>query len=409
MNTIGATNAAISTKSIGYGAVWIVFALSGIVYFEPAPFDIALLVLTIFFFLSGMRIPGWMTAPIALLILIFIMSIIGAAQSAPLGDNIRHAVISLYLAVSTIFVGCYVYNDPGPATRVIFKGYAIAAFIAAIAGIIGYFSLFDAAFNLFTENSRARGTFKDPNVFGPFLIIPALFAFYRLIEGAGARAPYWLMVFLALSAAILLSFSRGAWGHYLFSFIICLFLLFFTSSNRKIRYRISVATLIVVVMSVFGLAAILSLETVSKLLVERMQLFQSYDIGASAGRFNGQMFALKVILSNPLGLGAKGFSDLWGQAPHNVYLHNFLIAGWIGGFAYLAFVISTFICGLAIALRPSPYQGIAIVLFSSFFGLIFLGLLIDTDHWRHFYVLAGLIWGLSGAIFKSPRPAPAPL
>ncbi len=398
MNTAGATNAIINTKTIGYGAVWIVFALSGIVYFEPAPFDLALLLLTVFFFLSGLRIPGWMTAPIALLILIFVTSIIGATQTAPLSDNIRHAVITLYLAVSTIFVGCYVYSDPGPATRVIFKGYAIAALLAAVTGILGYFSLLDTAFDLFTENNRARGTFKDPNVFGPFLIIPALFAFYRLIEGAGARAPYWLMLFLTLSAAILLSFSRGAWGHYLFSFIVCLFLLFFTSSNSRIRYRISVATIIVVVMCVFGLVAILSLETVSKLLIERLQLFQSYDVGGAAGRFNGQMFALKVILSNPLGIGAKGFSDLWGQAPHNVYIHNFLIAGWIGGFAYLALVITTFICGLATALRPSPYQGIAIVLFASFFGLILLGLLIDTAHWRPFYVLAGLLCGLSGAV-----------
>lgn len=403
MNTVVRPNAVISTRAIGYGAVWIVFSLSGIVYFEPAPFDIALICLTVFFFLSGMRIPGWMTVPIVLLILIFITSIIGAFQSSPFSDNIRHAVITLYLAVSTIFAGCYVYSDPGPATRVIFRGYAIAAVIAALAGIIGYFAFTGGTFDLFTENSRVRGTFKDPNVFGPFLIVPALFAFYRLIEGAGRRAPYWLMVFLLLSAGVFLSFSRGAWGHYLLSFIICLVLLFFTSNNKRLRYRISLATLSVVVLSVLGLIAILSLGTVAELLTERLQLFQIYDV-SGGGRFSGQKFALNVILNNALGIGAQGFVVLWGIAPHNVYIHNFLIAGWLGGFTYLILVLTTCICGLVAALRPSPYQGIAIVLFASFCGLAALGMLIDTDHWRHFYILTGLIWGLSGAIIKSfPR------
>lgn len=402
MGSAAHPNAVFSAKAIGYGAVWIVFSISGIVFFEPAPFDIALLGLTVVFFLSGMRIPGWMTVPIVLLIVTFLMSLIGAFQTPELSDNIKHATVTLYLAISTIFIGCYVYSDPGPATRVIFRGYAVAAVIAAISGLIGYFSLTSGAYELFTENARARGTFKDPNVFGPFLIVPALFAFYRLIEGAGHRAPYWLMVFLLLSAGIFLSFSRGAWGHYLLSFITCLVLLYFTSDNKRLRYRISLATLTVVIMSALGLLVILSLGSVSQLLTERLQLFQNYDLSSGDGRFSGQIFALNLILQHPFGVGAQGFVRLWGLAPHNVYLHNFIIAGWFGGFAYLLLVLTTCICGFVTALRPSPYQGIAIVLFASFFGLAILGLLIDTDHWRHFYILTGLIWGLSGAVLKFP-------
>jgi hypothetical protein len=30
---------------------------------------------------------------------------------------------------------------------------------------------------------------------------------------------------------------------------------------------------------------------------------------------------------------------------------------------------------------------------------------IDTDHWRHFYLLLGMIWGLSAATFRQTRTA----
>jgi hypothetical protein len=34
------------------------------------------------------------------------------------------------------------------------------------------------------------------------------------------------------------------------------------------------------------------------------------------------------------------------------------------------------------------------------------GFVIDSDHWRHFYLLLGMVWGLSAATFKRVRNAP---
>jgi hypothetical protein len=39
------------------------------------------------------------------------------------------------------------------------------------------------------------------------------------------------------------------------------------------------------------------------------------------------------------------------------------------------------------------------------------GFVIDTDHWRHFYLILGIIWGLAAATRKAqraPRPSAAP-
>lgn len=395
----------LSTRALGHTAIWLMFAMSSIVAIEPAPYDIAMVLLTVLFFLFGLRLPIWMAVPITLLVVFFVFGMIGAAQTAEMSESMRHIFITLYLAIGTIFIGCLVYRDPGASLRVIFYGYAVAALIAVIAGVLGYFAVTDTAFELFTENSRARGPFKDPNVFGPFLIPPALFAFYRLVNGNAAHAPFWITVFLAAMVGLLLSFSRGAWGHFCISFLLCLVLMFLTSTSSRTRQRIAFGSISLFVMGAAALVVLASTTAVAELLAERLQLLQAYDLQGNTGRFNGQIFAFEQILVNPFGLGSEGFSKLWGQNPHNVYFQAFVISGWIGGFAFLVLIFLTVGCGFLAAARPSPFQGIAIVIFSSFIGLMILGLLIDIDHWRHLYLLIGLIWGLSGHVLCARNSA----
>jgi hypothetical protein len=37
------------------------------------------------------------------------------------------------------------------------------------------------------------------------------------------------------------------------------------------------------------------------------------------------------------------------------------------------------------------------------------GFVIDTDHWRHFFLLLGMIWGLAAATFNYGRDYYVPL
>ena len=59
--------------------------------------------------------------------------------------------------------------------------YVLTATVISLAGIAGYFSLFPHAHDLFATYDRALGAFKDPNVFGPFLIWPALVVIERML------------------------------------------------------------------------------------------------------------------------------------------------------------------------------------------------------------------------------------
>jgi hypothetical protein len=40
-------------------------------------------------------------------------------------------------------------------------------------------------------------------------------------------------------------------------------------------------------------------------------------------------------------------------------------------------------------------NGIATVLVAAFFGMALEGLVIDTDHWRHLYLIMAMIWGMA--------------
>ena len=44
-----------------------------------------------------------------------------------------------------------------------------------------------------------------------------------------------------------------------------------------------------------------------------------------------------------------------------------------------------------------------LVVYASFVGLCLESALLETDHWRHFFLLLGMIWGLVGAEHVSRR------
>lgn len=131
----------------------------------------------------------------------------------------------------------------------------------------------------------------------------------------------------------------------------------------------------------------------------RFSLEQSYDVGET-GRFGTQLTSLPYLLEAPFGFGPHKYSTMFHQDPHDVYINGFASYGWLGGFAYIAFVLSTWFVGIRYALFHTPWKDFHSAAFATFLGLSLEGFVIDTDHWRHFFLLAGLVWGLSAATIK---------
>ena len=109
------------------------------------------------------------------------------------------------------------------------SAYVLTATVISLAGIAGYFSLFPHAHDLFAKYDRALGAFKDPNVFGPFLIWPALVVIERMLTRSVRIAD--VLVVGILLFGLLLSFSRGAWFHFAVSCVIMIGLAFLTAAK----------------------------------------------------------------------------------------------------------------------------------------------------------------------------------
>jgi O-antigen ligase len=153
-------------------------------------------------------------------------------------------------------------------------------------------------------------------------------------------------------------------------------------------------------------AAAQSVPQIAEALGTRTSLEQSYDVGPN-GRFGGQIRALGLVLTHPLGIGALEFARVYdNEDAHQVYLSMFLNAGWIGGTLYLAMVLLTIGLGLRRVVRDRGGTGLSAVLVAAFIGMAFEGVVIDTDHWRHFYLIMAMIWGTALAAPYQNRVAP---
>jgi len=71
--------------------------------------------------------------------------------------------------------------------------------------------------------------------------------------------------------------------------------------------------------------------------------------------------------------------------------------GWIGGCAYLTLIVLSLTLGFRSLWFRTPWQAFLIATYASFVAMVLEGVWGDTDHWRHFYVILGLVWGLVAA------------
>lgn len=376
---------------------------SCVAFIEPSPHDALMGVLGIAALGAGVRFHRILLIPFALLIAWNVFGLMTLLNTPDQKEAVQYAVTSVYLAGAAILFAV-VFGSNTEARLASFRtAYVIAAAITAICGIIGYFRLIPGA-GMFTLYDRATGMFKDPNVYGPFLILPALMLLERMIS---RRIEFInLMAAGLIMFGLLLSFSRGAWFHFGVSLAVVIALDFLTAPSTKARTRIIGLSLGGIAALAVLLVVLLSTTSLGSMFTQRAQLIQSYDVG-TGGRFVLQELAMSSVLDHPNGMGPFGFADRYGLQQHNVYLQAFLVYGWAGGCAYLLLVLSTLWVGFRNALMPSPWQGYAIAAIGAYFGVVLEGFIIDTDHWRHFFLIMGLIWGLAAANRTAPLPAAA--
>src|SRR3984893_13863471 len=376
--------------------VWLVGASRAIVFIEPSPYALATRAATVIFFTTGLRLR---LVFIPLLLLLFLVNVGYSIGAVPFMDKPEVAnwiATSWYMAVTVIFFAMVVSEDTAARLDMLRRGLIVGALIAAIAAIAGYFNLVPGGHARLTLYDRARGTFKDPNVLGAFLILPALFVLQSVVSD-GFRKSFRSTIALGIMAlAILLAFSRAAWGGLAITSGFMLALMVLTSQSRAQRSRIIVMSVAAVIIVAMLIAVLLSFDSIGEMFRQRASFDQSYDEGRF-GRFGRHILGADMALDLPFGIGPLQFHNYFPEDTHNSYLNAFMSGGWMAGICYPALVFITVILGFRHVFVPVPWQSAYIALFAAFLGTVGESFIVDTDHWRHFWMMLGAMWGMFAA------------
>ena len=394
--------------------VWLAGASVAIVFIEPSPYELVTLAAIVIFFATGLRLR---LAFLPLLLLLFLVNIGYSISAAPLMDKPEVAnwiATSWYMAMTVIFLAMVVSEDTQARLDMLRRGLIVGAVIAAASGVAGYFNLIPGGYDLLTLYGRARGTFKDPNVLGAFLVLPALFALQSVVVDSFGKAFRSTIALAIMALALLLAFSRAAWGGLALTSVFMLALMVLTSPSRAQRSRIIVMAVVAAIIVVMLVAVLLSFDSIADMFKQRASFDQSYDEGRF-GRFGRHILGAEMALDLPFGIGPLQFHKYFPEDTHNSYLNAFMSGGWIAGICYPALVFITVIMGFRYLFVRVPWQRAYLAIFAAFLGTVGESFIIDTDHWRHFWMMLGAMWGMFAAAqrFKARSaqtlmvPAPA--
>jgi hypothetical protein len=386
-----------------HGVFFLTILISGFVFIEPAPYEGVAALLGLVCVAAGVSFDRRL---LPLLLLMIVWNVGGLIALVPViseKKTIQYVAVSWFMAFTAVIFACLFARDTMRRLTLLRRAYVIAAVIASIIGAIGYFNIAGTA-PLFATIGRANATFKDPNVFGPFLVLPALI----LVQSVLARGirPLQIASLMIIMGGLLLSFSRGAWLNFALAGAIMMGLMFLTAPTLRARARLVALGVIVLAVLAALIMIALSFDAIGGMFQERAKLIQSYDAGTTMGRFDLQRLALQEMFDHPFGMGPLEFARVYGLQQHNVYLHAFLVYGWVGGMAYVVLVLLTLSVGLRAAFVATPWQSYMIAALAAFAAVAIEGLVIDTDHWRHYFLLVGLVWGLFVATERYVREAP---
>ena len=249
---------------------------------------------------------------------------------------------------------------------------------------------------LTTYEGRVSGTFKDPNVFGSYLILGVTYFLQLVLLGRTRHVVITLVLLVTLVLGVFISFSRGSWGATIVAILLTTSSAYLTAPGPRLRRRIVGMSAIAILAGVLTLAGMLSVPSIRTFFFQRAEVTQDYDEGVT-GRFGNQMRSLPMLVERPEGFGPLRFRTYFDLDPHNSYIGAFANGGWLGGFVWIGIVMTSLFVGFRMMFVFSPVREFAQVFVPALFVLLMQGFQIDVDHWRHVFILFGAVWGLEAA------------
>jgi O-antigen ligase len=383
-------------------ALLVQVASSSVVMMEPAVCDVLFLptfVLTVITgqLMSPTRLPRLFVVGLLMFVLANYASVL-ATRTYGHTEPLFYMVVTIYLLVYTTYMALFLGKFGGSGMRIVRDGYQIAAVIAAGIGVLASLHVLPNSEIFFRDASmvRVQSTFKDPNVFGPFLIGALLMSLPPLIRSRRFVARHLIVIGLCLTG-VTLAGSRGAYVHFVVSIVVYLALEFLIIGNARANRRLVVGMVSVAPVLAVAVLFLLVKTDIGPYLLDRLTL-QAYD----QQRFSNQWTAFSLAQEYPFGIGPGAYtSPRFLQDVHNLYLKVLVENGVLGLVGLLFMVAASLFYGLAGVFRRGPNAGMQAALVAVLAGIMVESIVISSIHWRHFFLFMGLPIGLT--LFERAR------
>ncbi|MGG0664080.1 O-antigen ligase family protein [Viridibacillus arvi] len=365
-------------SSLQWG-LFLAVLLSSIVMFEPAPTDVLMVIVTVISVVYGvLRYSASQSFGVFCILLLLLANILSLffVQNTEVG--LFYFIVTLYLSVMWFgIVGLGGRYFEKVLTTVI-QAYVFTAIICAILGLAVYFQIIPII-NDWLLFGRVKLFFKDPNVYGPFLVLPSI---YAILSFEQTKRFFWLCCFFVLVSGVTISFSRAAWLNLVISIVI--YLIFAKQGEGINRIKLVFA---MAVISILLLIFYIQFTGLDDQLSDRMSL-QHYD----NDRFAMQKEALITGLNNPIGVGPGQSEILFPLAPHNLYARILTENGFLGFISFSAFLIVSIIKSFQSSRQLGSYSSYYVMISAVIIGHVANSFFIDSLHWRHLWLILALAW-----------------
>jgi O-antigen ligase len=375
-------------------AVALGILLLAAVRLEPAPADLVFAVVIAVAVVTGRLHLQRVPLAVTMLVGAFLaLNLVASFEVIDPARAVTYLGITLYLGVFGLWLAGYV--DSRRRARLVLVAFVTAAVVSALAASLALFVHFPGSAGL-VDGPRAKGLFKDPNVFGPFLVPAALFlleeaAFPRLLRWRLATKLAFLSV---VTVGIVFSFSRAAWLNLAVGALVMILVLALRRSGRRRALGV-LAALLSACAILFAVIAV----TASLTFLEERAGLQAYD----TQRFGAQASGVDFALEYPLGVGPGQFERVSEISAHSTYVRAMAEEGFLGLFIVLALLLVTLGYALRNAFAGRDTYGIgSAALLAAWCGLLANSIFVDTLHWRHLWFVAALIW--AGTAWRAARP-----
>jgi O-antigen ligase len=368
--------------------------LLAVVRIEPAPSDLVFAVVIALALVTGRLFVERVPLSVSVLVAGFLaLNLLAATVATDGARAVAYFAITLYLGVFALWFCAYVCSVR--RARLILLAYLVGAALSAAVACLALVAPFPGA-SAFVDGPRAQGLFKDPNVFGPFLVPAVLILMEETVAPRllRFRLSTKLLLLSVLTVGVVFSFSRAAWLNLAVGMLVLLVVL----ALRRGGGRRAMTMLVVSLVAGAALFGVVAATSSASFLTERAGL-QDYDVQ----RFGTQATGLEIAASHPLGIGPGQFEAVSELSAHSTYVRALAEEGVPG--ALLVFTLMLLTLGFAarnVALGVDTYGIGSAALLAAWCGLLVNSSFVDTLHWRHLWLVAALIW--AGTALRAGYP-----